>query len=55
MTTLATVNSQRAMQSRLAEGRIPRFGPPLLLIARPAFILLAQGITYLLFLLLDVR
>ena len=43
------------MQSRLAEGRIPRFGPMLMLVARPAFILLAQGLTYLLFLLLDVE
>ena len=54
MTTLAALNSQQAMQSRLAEGRIPRFGPMLMLVARPAFILLAQGLTYLLFLLLDV-
>ena len=50
MTTLAALNSQQSMQTRLAEGRIPRFGPILMLVARPAFILLAQGITYLLFL-----
>ena len=44
----------RPCNPRLAEGRIPRFGPMLMLVARPAFILLAQGLTYLLFLLLDV-
>ena len=42
------------MQSPPGRGRIPRFGPMLMLVARPAFILLAQGLTYLLFLLLDV-
>ena len=36
MTTLAALNSQQAMQSP-AEGRIPRFGPMLMLVARPAF------------------
>lgn len=54
MTTLVSINSPQAMQTRLAEGRIPRFGPMLMLVARSAFILLAQGLTYLLFLLLDV-
>jgi membrane protease YdiL (CAAX protease family) len=54
MNALAPVNSFEAIQSRLAAGRIPRFGPILMLFARSAFILLAQGITYLLFLLLKV-
>ena len=53
MTPLA-INSQEAIQPRVAEGLIPRFGPLLMLFARPAFILLAQGLTYLLFLLEDV-
>jgi hypothetical protein len=50
MTTQTAINSSEAIQSRLAEGCIPRFGPMLMLLARSAFILLAQGITYLLFL-----
>ena len=41
MTTLAALNSQQAMQSRLAEGRIPALRPHAMLVARPAFILLA--------------
>jgi hypothetical protein len=53
-TTLAFPNSFEGVQSRLAEGRIPRYGPLLMLIARPAFILLAQGLTFLLFLLLKI-
>jgi len=53
MTTLA-INSDEAIQPRVVKGRIPRFGPLLMLFARSAFILLAQGITYLLFLLLEV-
>jgi membrane protease YdiL (CAAX protease family) len=53
MTTLV-VNSDEAIQPRVAAGRVPRFGPMLMLFARSTFILLAQGITYLLFLLLDV-
>ncbi len=48
------VNSFEAIQSRFAQGRIPRYGPMLMLIARSAFILLAQGITFLLFLQLKV-
>jgi uncharacterized protein len=54
MATLALHNSQEAIQSRFDYGHIPRFGPLLMLFARPAFILLAQGIIYLLFLLLDI-
>jgi uncharacterized protein len=54
MTALATVNFPEAIQSRLEEGRVPRFGPLLMLVARPAFALLAQGITLLLFAQLNV-
>lgn len=53
MTTLA-INSDEAIQPRVAAGRVPRFGPLLMLFARSTFILIAQGITYLLFLFLDV-
>lgn len=52
--TLPTINSQQAVEARLAEGRIPRYGPLLVLVSRSAFILLAQGITLLLFFLLNV-
>lgn len=55
MTTLASTNTPQAMQARLAEGRIPRFGPILMLFARPALILIAQGITLLLLMLLNVQ
>jgi uncharacterized protein len=49
MTALATVNFPEAIQTRLEEGRVARFGPLLMLFARPALALLAQGITFLLF------
>jgi len=39
------LNSFEAIQSRQAEGRIPRFGPLLMLAARSVLLLLAQGIT----------
>ncbi len=54
MQTDPSLNSQQAVQSRLAAGRIPRYGPMLMLFARSSFILLAQGITYLLFMQLKV-
>jgi uncharacterized protein len=54
MTALASLNFPEAIQSRLIEGRIPHFGPILMLFARSAFILIAQGITFLLLLLLKV-
>jgi membrane protease YdiL (CAAX protease family) len=54
MQTDLSINSQQAVQSRLATGRIPRYGPMLMLFARSAFILLAQGITFLLFLQLKI-
>ena len=46
MTTLV-LNSSEALQSRAAEGQIPRYGPMLMLFARSAFILLVQGIMLL--------
>ena len=54
MTAFSSINSPEAIQSRLVAGRIPRYGPMLMLFARSAFILLAQGITFLLFLQLNV-
>lgn len=49
MTALVTANFPEVVQSRLAEGRIPRFGPWLMLLARPALALFAQGAIFLLF------
>lgn len=54
MTMLAAINSPEEIQSRLDQGRIPRWGPPLMLISRSVFILLAQGLTLLLFMQLKV-
>jgi len=54
MTALATTNFPEAIQSRLADGRVPRFGPLLMLFTRPALALLAQGIILLLFTQLNV-
>jgi membrane protease YdiL (CAAX protease family) len=45
----ASTNFPEAIQARLAEGRIPRFGPLLMLVARPALILLARGFVLLVF------
>src|SRR5512133_2616678 len=47
MTTLVATNSPQAIQTHLTEGRIPGYGPMLMLFARSAFILLAQGLTFL--------
>ena len=55
MTILASINSQDFVRTRLLEGRIPRYGPVLMLVARSTFILLAQGITFVLFKLLNVE
>lgn len=44
MTTSTMGNFPEAIQSRLAEGRVPRFGPPLMLFARPALAFLSYGI-----------
>ena len=46
--SLEPVNSFEAVQIRISQGKVPRFGPILMLVARSAFILIAQGITYLL-------
>ncbi len=54
MTVLAADSAPDAVQSRLSEGRIPRYGPMLMLCARPGAILLVQGLVYLLFLQLRV-
>jgi hypothetical protein len=55
MTTHVLIGSHHAIQSRLAKGRIPRYGPILMLFARSTFILLAQGITFLLLRQLNVQ
>jgi hypothetical protein len=55
MTTLVTLNSPGAIQSRHAGERIPRYGPMLMLFARPFLILLVQGVTFLLFKGLNVQ
>jgi len=49
-----TINSQEAVQSRLEQGLIPRYAPLLVIASRSIFILLAQGLVYLLFLQLKV-
>ncbi len=54
MTALATANLTDAIRARLAAGRVPRFGPFLMLFARPALALLAQGIVLLIFKGIDV-
>lgn len=54
MTTLV-LNSSQAIGSRLAELRIPRYGPLLMLVARSTFILLAQGLTFLFLQQFDVQ
>lgn len=54
MTTATVINSQEAIQARFDEGRIPRYGPLLVLVARSALILLTQGLVLLLFFALQV-
>ena len=54
MTALAALNSQEAVQTHLSAGRIPRYGPLLMLFARSVFILVVQRLTLLLFLQLGV-
>jgi len=54
MTMPIAINSAEAIRSRLGEGRIPRYGPMLMLGARSAFILFAQGLMLLLFMQLNV-
>lgn len=55
MATLASINSAEATLSRLEAGRIPRFGPTLMLCARPTLLLVMQGMTFLLFRQLEVK
>ena len=50
MNSFTTINSPEAIQTRFLEGRIPRYGPLLMLIARPALILIFNRLTLLLFL-----
>jgi uncharacterized protein len=52
--SLPTINSFESIQTRFAQGCIPRSGPFLVLVARSAFILLAQGLTLLLLFLFKV-
>jgi hypothetical protein len=47
MTASIAVNIPEAIQSRLQEGRVSRFGPWLMLIARPALALVTYGTTLL--------
>ena len=54
MTPPIAINSPEMTGSRLAEGRIPRFGPLLMLAARPALALLTYGIAVLLFTQLNI-
>ena len=49
MTPLTAINSPEAIHSRLQAGRIPSFGPWLMLFIRPALALLAYGILLFLF------
>ncbi len=55
MTTLTAINSLEATQSRFLEGRVPRYGPILMLLARPTLLLLVQGIIFLLFKQLNIQ
>ncbi len=54
MTAPAAINFPDAIQARLAARRLPRFGPMLMLVARPALALVAQGITLLILAQLNV-
>lgn len=54
MTAYASTHPFEYIQSHFIAGRIPRYGPILILVARSAFILIAQGLTFLLFLSLNV-
>jgi uncharacterized protein len=46
-TTTDSVSSFESVQNRLAAGRIPHYGPMLVLVARSMLILVAQGLAYL--------
>ena len=55
MTAHVPINSPEAIQSRLAKGCIPHFGPMLMLFARPALLLLLKESSFLLFMRLNVH
>jgi uncharacterized protein len=48
------INSHEGIQARLSDGRIPSWGPILMLFSRSAFILLAQGFTLLILIQLGI-
>lgn len=54
MTILPSVNSFEDVQSRFEQGSIPHYAPLLVIASRSIFILLAQGLAYLLFLQLKI-
>ncbi len=54
MTTITFNNSREAIQNHLTGGCVPRFALVLMLLARPGLALLAQGITILFFIQLNV-
>ena len=54
MDLFLTINSQESVKARFVGGHIPRYGPILVLVARSALILIAQGFTLLLFFLFNV-
>jgi uncharacterized protein len=54
MTKPDDINSHESIQSRLEAGRIPRYGPLLMLFARPVLLLATQGLALLLFIQLKV-
>jgi hypothetical protein len=55
MTALVAVNSAEVIQIHVTEGRVPRYGPMLMLFARSGFLLLFQGAMLLLFKRLDIQ
>lgn len=54
MSASIAMNVPAAIQSRLQAGRVPRFGPWLMLIARPAFALAAYGVALIFLRLLNI-
>jgi uncharacterized protein len=54
MTAPVAINLTETIQSRLSAGRVPRFGPVLVIVARPTLALLAQAVTLLIMTQLNV-
>jgi hypothetical protein len=54
MTAPVAINFTEAIQTRLTGGRVPGFGPLLMIVVRPALALIAQGITFLILAQLNV-